>query len=104
VSGEQDRSGTTVSTQVGDDGRVICHTYKLTSPILVVSAGLASVCISIKGGREHMPAQAVTFARDLAACAQQFADECERLHQVHERAGGPDRAQAPPRLAAAQTP
>ena len=30
----------------------------------------ASVCISIRSGREDMPAAAVTFARDLAAGAQ----------------------------------
>ena len=33
-----------------------------------------------------MPATAVAFARELAASAQQFADECERLHAVHEQA------------------
>jgi hypothetical protein len=28
----------------------------------------------------------VAFARDLAASAQRFATECERLHAVHEQA------------------
>jgi hypothetical protein len=86
VSGDEGRSATTVSAHVGDDGRVICHTYKWTGPILVVSAGSASVCISIRSGQEDMPAAAVTFARDLAAGAQRFAAECERLHAVHEQA------------------
>ena len=86
MSGDGSRSATTVSAHVGDDGRVICHTYKWTTPILVVSAGSASVCISITGGHEGMPATAVTFARELAASAQQFAAECERLHAVHEQA------------------
>ena len=104
MSGGQDRSGTTVSTQVGDDGRVICHTYQRTTPILVLDAGAASVSVSIKGGREAMPAPAVAFARDLAACAQRFPDECERLHALHQKASGrPVRGQAPSRVAAAKT-
>jgi hypothetical protein len=94
----------TLSAHVGDDGRVICHTYKWTGPILVVSAGPASVCISIKGGQEDMPAAAVAFARELAASAQQFADECERLHALHGQASNPGRAQAPLRVATGETP
>jgi len=104
VSSEHDWSVMTVSAHVGEDGRVTCHTYKLTTPILVITTGPASVCLSVKGGREDMPAQAVAFARDLAACAQQFADECQRLHGLHRRATRPDSAQAPPGMAAAGTP
>jgi len=104
VSAEVDWSGMTLSAHVGDDGRVICHTYKWTTPILVVSAGPASVCISIKGGREDMPAQAVAFARELAASAQRFADECERLHTLHGQATSPAPVRAASGLAAARTP
>jgi hypothetical protein len=94
----------TVSAHVGDDGRVICHTYKWTTPILVISAGPASVCISIKDGRDDMPAPAVAFAGELAASAQRFADECERLHKLHGQASNPGRAPKPSRVAAGQTP
>jgi hypothetical protein len=94
----------TLSAHVGDDGRVICHTYRWTTPILVVSAGPASVCISIKGGREDMPAPAVAFARELAASAQRFAEECERLHALPGQASNSGRVQAPSRVAAGQTP
>ena len=105
MSAEGRGSAMTVSAHVGDDGRVTCHTYKWTTPILVVSAGPASVTISIKDGRDDMPAPAVAVARDLAASAQRFADECERLHALHHgQASHPGRAQAPSRVAAGQTP
>ena len=103
MSADDGPSAMTVSAHVGDDGRVTCHTYKWTTPILVVSAGAASVCISIKDGRDDMPAPAVAFARELVACAQRFADECERLHALHG-ASNPGRAQAPSRVPAGQTP
>jgi hypothetical protein len=100
VSGDDGRSAATHSVHVGDDGRVICHTYKWTTPILVVSAGSASVCISIKGGHEDMPAPAVAFARDLAASAQRFAIECERLHTMHEQASTHNSGPTPVRVSA----
>jgi hypothetical protein len=100
VSGDDGRSAATLSVLVGDDGRVLCHTYKWTTPILVVSAGSASVCISIKGGQGDMPATAVAFARDLAASAQRFAAECERLHTMHERASTHNSDPSPARVTA----
>jgi hypothetical protein len=103
VSGKEGRSATTLSAHVGDDGRVLCHTYKWTGPILVVSAGSASVCISIKGGQEDMPATAVAFARDLAASAERFAAECERLHAVHEQARAHDSDPSPAQVTAGGT-
>jgi hypothetical protein len=105
VSGDEGPSAMTVSAHVGDDGRVICHTYRWTTPILVVSVGPASVTISIKDGRDDMPAPAVAFASALAASAQRFADECERLHALHHgQASNSGRAQAPAQVAAGQTP
>jgi hypothetical protein len=104
VSGDDDRSGMTVSAHAGGDGRVICHTYERTTPILVVSTGPSSLSISIKDGRAQMPAAAVAFARELAACAQRFADECQRLHELHGQAGNPGPVRGPSRLAAGQAP
>ena len=98
--GNDGRSAATVSVHVGGDGWVLCHTYKWTSPILVVSAGSTSVCISIKGGQEDLPATAVAFARDLAASAQRFAAECERLHAVHEQVGTHNSDPSPIRVSA----
>jgi hypothetical protein len=100
VSADDGRSAATLSVHVGDDGRVLCHTYKWTTPILVVSAGSASVCISIKGGQEDMPATALAFARDLAASTQRFAAECERLHAVREQASTHNSDLSPARVTA----
>ena len=92
----------TVSAHVGDDARVICHTYNRTTPILVVSTGPSSLSVSIKDGRAQMPAAAVAFARAFAASAQQFADECQRLHELHGQASMPGAVQAASRPAVGQ--
>lgn len=78
------QSATQSSVLVGEDWQVTCHVYKLTSPILAISAGEATTSISIRG-REDMPASGVAFARELAHAAQRFAAECERLHALHNQ-------------------
>ena len=77
----------TTSVHVGADWHVRCSTYPATTPILSIDAGNAAVSVSI-ADREHMPAEAVTFARELARQAARFAAECERLHAALQ--GQPD--------------
>jgi hypothetical protein len=69
----------TASVHVGADWHVRCSTYPATTPILSIDAGNAAVSVSI-ADRERMPAEAVTFARELARQAARFAADCERLH------------------------
>lgn len=93
-------SATQSSVLVGDDWHLTCHAYKLTSPILAVSAGSATVSISIRA-REDMPASGVAFARELVRAAERFATECERLHALHNQ---PVSGTAGPARLAAVTP
>jgi hypothetical protein len=102
MSGSKHRSTMQVSMHVGEAWQVICHAYKWETPILVVSTGPASMSISITDGHEDMPGPAVAFARELAASAQRFADECERLHALHQKASGDDGTPAPAGVTAGQ--
>ncbi len=67
------------SVHVGADWHVRCSTYPTTTPILSIDAGNAAVSVSI-ADREHMPAEGLAFARELARQAARFAADCERLH------------------------
>lgn len=66
----------------GEGTGVRCSTYQDTAPILSLDAGRLSVSISIAG--RAVPAQAVAFARELAAEAARFAAECERLQGARQ--------------------
>jgi hypothetical protein len=87
-------SATQIGMLAGDNWQVTCHAYKLTTPILCVTAGSATISVSI-GRREDMPASGVAFARQLVRSAQRFAAECERLHALHNQASGEDDGQDP---------
>jgi hypothetical protein len=83
-----------LNCHVGADWRVRCNTYTDTTPILSVDSGTATLTVTTKG-REAGKA-AVEFARTLAAEAQKFADEMERMHAAQldddTRAAGSDAA------------
>jgi hypothetical protein len=64
----------------GKQSRAECLTYAAHSPILEVSAGSASIAISLIG--DEIDDAAVAFARNLAEQARVFASEVERLHAV----------------------
>ena len=85
----------------GEDWQVTCHTYKLTTPILVIGAGSATVSVSIRR-HEDMPSSGVAFARELVRQAGRFAAECERLHALHTRASADNSTPEQP-LAAGRT-
>jgi hypothetical protein len=96
-------SATQIGVLVGEDWQVTCHAYKLTTPILSVTAGSETISVSI-GRRGDMPAWGVAFARELVRCAERFAAECERLHALHNYASAASGAPEPARLTAGATP
>jgi hypothetical protein len=85
VSGGQ-RSFAPIGVHLGEDWQVACHAHNWSTPILVISAGSASVDITI-AGRDSMPASGVEFARELVRQAERFAVECERLHAAQASHG-----------------
>jgi hypothetical protein len=60
------------------DTWVTCHHYADQTPILAIDAGASSLTISVKG--HDASDSALTFARELARHAQEFAAEVERIH------------------------
>ena len=72
---------------LGADCRVECYEYPDKAPILSIDAGPNTVTMSVKG-RDAADAT-VRFARELAAKAQRFAAEVERVHaaKLAEAAG-----------------
>lgn len=68
--------------------RVDCATYPDNAPILTMGSypgGHLSVYV---GNRGHLTDGDVEFARALAAAAEAFRIECERLHAATEQAPG----------------
>jgi len=86
VSGNK-RSLASISVHAGEGASVTCSTYPDTTPILSVDLpGGTWLSISLADRKARVSDQAVTFARELARAAEQFAAEAERLY-------GPDSAQ-----------
>jgi hypothetical protein len=71
---------------VGADWRVQCSTYPSRTPILDIDAG--SVCVALSVQADSADERTVAFARALAAEAQRFAAEVERLHTEWHPAEG----------------
>ncbi len=91
MSGARGSFGTT-SVHIGTNGHVRCSAYPDELPILTVDAGDCTITITLAGRSEPGP-HAVKFARELAAEATRFADECERVCAAN-RAGEPGTAAA----------
>ena len=90
MSGD-DKSFTTFALYTGADTLVTCHHYPDQTPILAINAGKATVTISVKG--KDASDSAVTFARELAHHAQEFAAEVERFHAERTAPGTTDPAE-----------
>lgn len=86
------RSFGRLGVHAGTDASVRCSTYPDKAPVLDVDAGPLSVALCIEG--RAVTAQAVQFARALAAQAQTFAAEVERLHAAQPGGDGEGKAAA----------
>lgn len=75
-----------MSVHGGEGASVRCHTYAASTPILSVSWPQMWLDIALADRQAQVSEQAVQFARDLSAAAQQFAAEAERLYTLRARA------------------
>lgn len=69
---------TQIGMHVGDGSSAYCFSYDRRSPILHINTGDATITVS--AAAEDVDDAALSFARELLASAQTFADEIERLH------------------------
>lgn len=81
-----------VGLHVGADWQVHLSTYDDHTPILDISAGCATVALSVLDRKVDVPA--LNFARELARQAARFAEEVERLHAIQASDGNAGQGEA----------
>lgn len=79
-SGRSSRPSSVLTLHVGGDTEAFATGYPKRSPVLSVRLG-SSVVLLGTNTEDRVGADDVTFARELAKAAGEFADLCERMYR-----------------------